>query len=105
MYPIIAFLAADDYNVIVVDWSNIASLLYVQSAAQVKAVGAYIAKMIKFLESQGSDPNDMSLVGHSLGAHVMGLAGHQAANKVGHVVGELVSLVRNLLTRIFHPVA
>lgn len=82
-----AFLARDDYNVIIVDWSNIAKLNYPESAERVKAVGAHIAKMIDFLKSLGNDPNNMSLVGHSLGAHVMGLAGNQATNKVGHVVG------------------
>ncbi|XP_014216719.1 pancreatic lipase-related protein 2-like [Copidosoma floridanum] len=82
-----AFLAQDGYNVIVVDWSNIAQLAYTKSYEQVKAVGGHITKMISFLESLGSNRSDMSLVGHSLGAHVMGLAGYQAVNKVGHIVG------------------
>lgn len=87
LFPMTAFLARDDYNVIIVDWSNIAKLNYPESVERVKAVGGYIAKMIDFLKSLGNDPNNMSLVGHSLGAHVMGLAGNQASNKVGHVVG------------------
>ncbi|XP_058797698.1 pancreatic triacylglycerol lipase-like isoform X2 [Phymastichus coffea] len=82
-----AFLSHDDYNVIVVDWANVAKLPYLEAAGLIKAVGAHIAKMIDILASQGSSLSDMSLVGHSLGAHVMGLAGYQASNKIGHVVG------------------
>ena len=83
----LAFLEQGDYNVIIVDWGNIAKLPYLEACGKLKAAGAYIAKMINFLKSQGSDLNDMSLVGHSLGAHLVGLAGNQTHDKVGHVVG------------------
>ena len=83
----LAFLEHEDYNVIIVDWSNIAKLPYLEACSKLKVIGAYIAKMIDFLKSQGTDLNDMSLVGHSLGAHVMGLAGNQTLDKVNHIVG------------------
>lgn len=92
-----AFLTHGDYNVIVVDHASIAKLEYPKAASFSKAVGAYVAKMIDFLASKGSSLNDMTLVGHSLGAHVIGLAGYQASNKVGHVVGQFEN--------IFHPLA
>ena len=88
-----AFLAQDDYNVIVVDWGNVAMLPYLISAAKIKVVARYIAQMIDFLVSQGTDPEDMTLVGHSLGAHVMGLAGYQTTTKVGHIVGKLKNIL------------
>ncbi|KAJ8681717.1 hypothetical protein QAD02_017509, partial [Eretmocerus hayati] len=82
-----AFLEHDDYNVIVVDWNYVSKLPYILAVSRIKEVGERIARMINFLEIRGSDVTKMSLVGHSLGAHVMGSAGYQTTNKVGHVVG------------------
>ena len=46
--------------------------------------------MIDFLVEQGIDPNTTTLVGHSLGAHIMGLAGYYAKEKVNFVYGKYV---------------
>ncbi|XP_014216721.1 inactive pancreatic lipase-related protein 1-like [Copidosoma floridanum] len=81
------FLSHGDYNVITVDWGSYSKTLYKLAAARVKATGQYVSEMIKFLVSQGSDIKQMSLVGHSLGAHIMGLAAHELSPKVAHLVG------------------
>lgn len=86
----LAFLDNGDYNVIVVDWENLANLSYKNASKYVKLVGGYIAKMIDYLESLGNNLNDMVLVGFSLGAQVVGLAGYQTKNQVGLVVGKLL---------------
>ena len=78
-----------DYNVIVVDWSRITLRPYGWAATHVIDVGKYVAKMIDFLVSAGINLNSTTLVGHSLGAHVMGLAGHYSKYKVNYVVGTL----------------
>lgn len=76
-----------DYNVIVVDWSKITLRPYIWAASHVKKVGQYVASMIDFLETQGLNLNTTTLVGHSLGAHVMGLAAYYATKTVNYVVG------------------
>jgi predicted alpha/beta hydrolase len=85
----LAYLVHGDYNVIVVDWGKIAKSTYVWASMHVVNVGKHVAKMIDFLEEQGIDLGTTSLSGHSLGAHVMGLAGYYAKNKVNYIVGKL----------------
>ncbi|XP_011498556.1 PREDICTED: pancreatic triacylglycerol lipase-like [Ceratosolen solmsi marchali] len=82
-----AYLVYGDFNVIIVDWSKIAKGTYIWSAMHVVQVGKHVAKMIDFLEEQGINLNTTSLSGHSLGAHVVGLAGYYAKNKVNYIVG------------------
>lgn len=43
--------------------------------------------MLKFLQKNGLNLNTTTLIGHSLGAHIMGLASHRMKNKVHHIVG------------------
>lgn len=85
-----AYLQNGDYNVIVVDWTKISNLFYSpELISKLKSVGAQVAKMIDLLgSSRNSNPSTITLVGHSLGAHVMGFAGKQTSAKVGHIVGK-----------------
>ncbi|XP_017765759.1 PREDICTED: pancreatic triacylglycerol lipase-like [Eufriesea mexicana] len=82
-----AFLQNSDCNVIVIDWGKIAKKEYYWASNRVLMVGKFAAKMISFLESQGMDENKLTIVGHSLGAHVAGLASNYAARKANYVVG------------------
>nr|CAD7263554.1 unnamed protein product [Timema shepardi] len=76
-----AFVETSSENVIVTDWSGPASGLYSTSRRAVKNVGAYVAQFIDFLVLFGGvSPSKIHLVGHSLGAHVAGVAG----NRVNH---------------------
>lgn len=76
-----------DYNVIVVDWSRISKNEYIYASFQVKKVALYVASMLNFLQTMGMDPSTTTLIGHSLGAHVMGLAGHHSINIINYIVG------------------
>ncbi|XP_058796743.1 pancreatic triacylglycerol lipase-like [Phymastichus coffea] len=88
-----AFLKSRDYNIIVVDWWKMQSIWgtipldYWTVAGFVGQVGSYVATMINFLENQGMNLETTTLIGHSLGAHVMGVAGHNANSKVNYIVG------------------
>ena len=84
----VAFLQHDDVNVIVIDWNEVAKLDYEEAASRVKQLGGYIAEMIGFLESLGSNVDKMTMAGHSLGAQLVGSAGFQTKNKIGLIVGE-----------------
>lgn len=81
------------HNVILIDWWKMQSILgvpipYNMLFDDVARVGNHVAKLISFLESQGLDANTTTLIGHSLGAHVMGIAGDKAKNKVNHIIGK-----------------
>lgn len=81
-------MAEGDYNVIVIDWSSIASALYVSAAPSVKGVAARVALMIDFLQNNaGLDVSTTKLIGHSLGGHVAGIAARLASGTIQSVVG------------------
>ncbi|XP_049958114.1 phospholipase A1 VesT1.02-like [Schistocerca serialis cubense] len=83
------WLQAGDYNVIVVDWSvHAGNWNYAQAKAAVSGVGEVVAAFINWLASLGASTNNMQLVGHSLGAHVFGVAGNRVtAGRLNRITG------------------
>ncbi|XP_043267034.1 inactive pancreatic lipase-related protein 1-like [Venturia canescens] len=83
-----AYLKNGDFNVIVLDWSTFTLGPYGRAVLHVTQVGQHVAKMIDFLQSKARlDTKKTTLVGHSLGAHVMGLAGYYSKGTINYVVG------------------
>ncbi|VEN53807.1 unnamed protein product [Callosobruchus maculatus] len=87
-----AYLETHDYNVIVYDWYAIGGDCdYIGKVLpRMEEVGAYYAKFLEYLvENLGADPKDIHLIGHSLGAHVIGFAGRRLKNgkKLGRITG------------------
>ncbi|XP_012244596.1 pancreatic lipase-related protein 2 isoform X1 [Bombus impatiens] len=81
-------LKHDNYNVIIVDWGGGSLPLYTQATANTRLVGLEIAHLLKHLQTNyGLDPNDVHLIGHSLGAHTAGYAGEKMGGKVGRITG------------------
>nr|CAD7593034.1 unnamed protein product [Timema genevievae] len=76
-------------NVIMMDWSTGASnLVYEVCVGYVVPAGEYLATLINFLASQGMNTANLHIVGHSLGAHIAGVAGNrQTSGTVGRVTG------------------
>ncbi|XP_047111648.1 lipase member H-like [Schistocerca piceifrons] len=86
-----AYLTAGDYNVISIDWSPIASnAAYDQVREDLVIVGQFVAKFVDCLvEIHGLNLSRTHLVGHSLGAHVVGVIGGSLSqqNKVALITG------------------
>ncbi|KAL2730514.1 phospholipase A1 VesT102-like [Vespula maculifrons] len=82
-----AYLNQGDYNVIVIDWSKISINPYLWTSRRVKMIGQYVSTMLNFLEKEGMDLSTTTMVGHSLGAHVVGLAARYAKGTVNYVIG------------------
>ncbi|KMQ93906.1 pancreatic triacylglycerol lipase [Lasius niger] len=82
-----AYVKNEDDNVIVVDWSKISFRPYIWASRRVGLVGEFVSTMIDFLEKQGMDLSKTVLIGHSLGAHIVGLAAHNAKGEVSFIVG------------------
>uniref|UniRef100_A0A146MBK9 Pancreatic triacylglycerol lipase n=2 Tax=Lygus hesperus TaxID=30085 RepID=A0A146MBK9_LYGHE len=71
-----AYLNKGDYNVINVDWSKDARSLYNTARNDVPAVGKVVAKFIDRLVAETRVKAELlHIVGHSLGAHIAGVAG------------------------------
>lgn len=80
-------LAYDDYNVVTVDWSGGSRALYSQATANTRLVGLEVAHLIKYLNTtMGLHPQDVHIIGHSLGSHTAGYAGEQVPG-LGRITG------------------
>ncbi|KOB74604.1 Neutral lipase [Operophtera brumata] len=83
-----SFLAVQDCNVIVLDWSTLASANYISAAYGVPSVGQFLGSFLVWLiNTTGGNWNNVHLVGHSLGAHVVGNAGRAASGLAARVTG------------------
>jgi len=81
------FLLQGDYNVILVDWGSGSLNLYGQATANTRVVGAMVAQLIQFIQNTtDAAPEDMHIIGHSLGAHVAGYAGERLTH-LGRITG------------------
>ncbi|XP_071455104.1 inactive pancreatic lipase-related protein 1-like [Hetaerina americana] len=85
MLPLLrdAFLSKGDYNIFLVDWSPLSMVPWYNSAATNTEVAAMMtAKLVDDLETtRGAKTSDFHLVGFSLGAHVVGIAGRILAER------------------------
>lgn len=92
-----------DYNIITVDWGKPAGTnFYPATIHRAKVVGMYTADLIDTLVYQGLVTSEaIHLMGHSAGAHAMGIAGAFVnSGKVGRISGRLK--YSNFQTRGLH---
>merc|ERR1712203_833062 len=66
------FLEVGDYNVFSIDWGELEDIYYPTAAIRTTAVGRHAAKLVELMVEAGSALANVHLVGHSLGAHVVG---------------------------------
>ncbi|KAK9507690.1 hypothetical protein O3M35_007491 [Rhynocoris fuscipes] len=77
-----AILNNVDANVFVVDWEKGSSVCnYLQAASNTRIVGAELVRLAKHLLKDGLTTSRMHLIGHSLGAHIMGYLGKGVKDK------------------------
>ncbi|XP_055633799.1 lipase member H-like [Toxorhynchites rutilus septentrionalis] len=84
------YLIMWDYNIVVVDWSKCAlNWNYISAASCVEIVGRTLARVLVDLETtRGMSLDNVYLIGHSLGAHIAGIAGkYIPRGKVSTIVG------------------
>ncbi|XP_019315101.2 pancreatic lipase-related protein 2-like [Panthera pardus] len=75
-------------NCICVDWRRGAKTQYTQAVHNIRVVGAEIAFLIQRLSTElGYGPEDVHLIGHSLGAHAAAEAGRRLGGCVGRITG------------------
>ncbi|XP_046966598.1 pancreatic triacylglycerol lipase-like [Vanessa cardui] len=83
-----AYLRKSNVNVIVMEWSKLASSNYATACAGVPAVGRRLGQFLEFLHSATGAPFEaMHIIGVSLGAHVIGHAGRELGGKVARITG------------------
>nr|CAD7440445.1 unnamed protein product [Timema bartmani] len=85
-----AYLETGDYNVIALDWSQLCPSPWYQVAVTNSVdAGKYLGSFIDLLVGRKMTRlQDVHIIGHSLGAHVAGIAGASVqSGKVGRVTG------------------
>lgn len=83
-----AYLSKGDFNILTVDWEELAENIFYQTvASQTKPVGQIVAEFIEELIFRGANINQIHLIGHSLGAHVCGYAGRFFKGKIRRITG------------------
>ncbi|KAL1493051.1 hypothetical protein ABEB36_011190 [Hypothenemus hampei] len=83
-----AVLIHNNVNVIVADWSPIANRNYLSAQGSVLAVGNYIGDFLLRLDREVNHRlQDVTVVGHSLGAHVSGNIGARTRGLIQHIIG------------------
>lgn len=85
---IVAYLQSGDYNVIGVDWSTLCENEYLSSIRGARTAGEIVSKFIRWLNKMGTSLRNVHIVGHSLGAHVSGIAGNKLKGTVGRITGK-----------------
>ncbi|CAG9858928.1 unnamed protein product [Phyllotreta striolata] len=84
-----ALLEKHDINIFIVNWDKIAdNILYPLVFEKVEATGKVLGNdVINFIRANDISWDKISMAGHSLGAHVAGVAGHVLEGKLDHIVG------------------
>ncbi|XP_066155564.1 pancreatic lipase-related protein 2-like [Euwallacea fornicatus] len=83
-----AALKKHNINVLVVDWSSIASKNYVIAQKSVLAVGNYIGDILLQLDDKlNYTIKHITIVGHSLGAHISGNIGARTNGLIETIIG------------------
>lgn len=84
----LAYLQTGYYNVIGVDWSVLCETEYLSALRGVRLAGETLAKFMNWLNDMGVPFSEIHIIGHSLGAHVAGVAGDKlGGGKVGRITG------------------
>ncbi|CAG9796747.1 unnamed protein product [Diatraea saccharalis] len=83
-----AYLAVQDCNVIVVDWRALANSAYSTAVNGVPSVGQFLGNFLVWLiNNAGGNWNNVHLIGFSLGAHIVGVAGRTAGGGASRITG------------------
>lgn len=79
-----------------VNWSKLAKGEYLQTAKRTVALGRHIARFIDLMhEIRGIHPENITLIGHSLGAHTSGFIGRSVkSGKIHRIDGRLNFICR-----------
>lgn len=78
-----------DVNFIAVNWTEIDTLFYPWARGYVPVIGQRVAFLLDFLRTVHAVPlSSVHLIGHSLGAHISGMAGSMVQwGTVGRITG------------------
>jgi len=90
IYLCVALVQYTDSNVVLVDWSKWTQKLdYADVVVRLPAVATYLVDWLNSLRDRGivQTFEDVTLIGHSLGAQLIGYTGHRLNGTIKRVIG------------------
>ncbi|XP_013161883.1 PREDICTED: pancreatic lipase-related protein 3-like [Papilio xuthus] len=85
-------LKKKDMDVLVLDGRNIISYEYFRSTTYVRFIGEKLGSVLSQIIKKGQDANNIIIIGHSLGAHIAGIAGKRIQQLTGKAIGRIIAL-------------
>lgn len=82
-----AYIQNIDSNICGVDWTRLALTEYSIAATNTRIVAKQLVKFIQYLQPFGVSLKRLTLIGHSFGAQIAGIAGHQLHGDIGRIIG------------------
>ncbi|CAH1738486.1 unnamed protein product [Aphis gossypii] len=83
-----AYLNNGKYNVFMVDWSKLSMIpCYTAAVHNLKPVAKCMAVMLTHLRAAGLDMDQLTCVGHSLGAHLCGIMANYLPFRMHRIIG------------------
>lgn len=97
--PCVAYLTNGKYNVFVVDWGRLSAIpCYVAAVNNMKPVAKCMAIMLTHLRSAGLNIDQLTCVGHSLGAHLCGMMANYLPFRMHRIIGMYIVIQFNTYT-------
>ncbi|XP_049880115.1 phospholipase A1-like [Pectinophora gossypiella] len=87
-----ALFATGHHNVLGLDASSLIKWLYLRSSTYVRYIGEKMGEVVAALVQSGVDPDQIHIIGHSLGAHISGFTGKQFKKLTGLQVARISGL-------------
>ncbi|XP_050524211.1 phospholipase A1 VesT1.02-like isoform X2 [Daktulosphaira vitifoliae] len=83
-----AYLSNGNYNVFLVDWGRLSAIpCYGAAVNNIRPVSKCIALMLSHLRNAGLNVDQLTCVGHSLGAHVCGVIANYLPFRMHRIIG------------------
>ncbi|XP_049875155.1 phospholipase A1 VesT1.02-like isoform X2 [Pectinophora gossypiella] len=85
-------LKQQNLKVLALDGRRLINLEYFRSSTYARFMGERLGAFLGDLIQNGQDPSKLVLIGHSLGAHIAGIAGKRVSQMTNQTVGRLIAL-------------
>lgn len=85
-----AFIRSNGFNLFLVDYSPVSRApCYVSLVHNTRYIGHCLARYLNTLHVGGLEPNAVTCIGHSMGAHICGQMKHTLKFAIKKIIGEL----------------
>ncbi|CAG5043715.1 unnamed protein product [Parnassius apollo] len=85
-------LKKKDIDILALDGRNAITFEYFRSTTYVRIIGEKLGQLLSSITKGGQNANRIILIGHSLGAHIAGVASKRVQDLTGTAIGHIIAL-------------